>query len=422
MAERPERRVPARILYVENGIGYGGAVICLRHLVRNLDRRRFEPIVVTGKSLAPYQSIAQDATWLPIRDRVLDTLGWQRRIGDSRLKRSFPRLALLAQKALGWLDDLGNFLPFFVRLLFAVVRHRPELIHANNEPMCNRAALIAGRLAGVPVVCHVRGNFGRPNRTLRWLYSLPAHFIAVSRWIADGMAPLGVPAQRSTCVYDGIELESLDRNADGGAFRRRFGIPQDAFAVGLIGLLIPWKGQRLFLEAGRMLIERIPNLRLVIVGGTPEVWADYERELRTMSADAVFKGRVTFTGHVSEMAQAYNGLDVVLSASTSPEPLGTVVIESLALGRALVAPAHGGAAEMIEDDVTGLLFEPGNAVSLAAQILRLHDDPALGERLGRAARERALRTFAVRHHVDQVQAVYERILHAQGAHSVRVST
>jgi glycosyltransferase involved in cell wall biosynthesis len=67
---------------------------------------------------------------------------------------------------------------------------------------------------------------------------------------------------------------------------------------------------------------------------------------------------------------------------------------------------------MIANDVTGLLFEPGNAASLAAQILRLHDDPALGDRLGRAAREGALRTFAVRHHVEQVQAVYERVLQA----------
>jgi glycosyltransferase involved in cell wall biosynthesis len=414
MAEKLERRAPARILYVENGIGYGGAVICLRHLVRNLDRRRFEPIVVTGKSLAPYKSIAQDATWLPIRDRMLDTLGWQRRIGESGLKRSAPRLASRAQKALGWIDDVGNFLPFFVRLLLAILRHRPALIHANNEPMCNRAALIAGRLTGIPVICHVRGNFGQPSRLLRWLYSLPAHFIAVSHWIADGMAPLGVPAQRTTCIYDGIELEKLDRDADGGAFRRRFGISRDAFAVGLIGLLIPWKGQRLFLEAGRMLMERIRNLQLVIVGGTPEVWADYERELRTAAADPAFKGRVVFAGHVSEMAQAYNGLDVVLSASTSPEPLGTVVIESLALGRPLVAPAHGGAAEMIEDNVTGLLFEPRNAVSLAAQILRLHDDPDVGERLGRAARESALRAFAVRHHVEQVQAIYERVLQAPG--------
>jgi len=411
MGERDAKaRRTARVLYVENGIGYGGAIICLRHLVRNLDRRRFDPLVVTGKDLEPYRSIGEDATWIPIRDRILDTLGWQRRVAESRLGRTHPRLESLVRKILGRIDDIVNFVPFLARLLFTIAKHRPAIIHANNEPMCNRAALIAGKMSGVPVVCHVRGDYGEPSRVLRWLYSLPSHFIAVSRWISDGMAPLGVPADRRTCIYDGIELEKLDPAAEGVVFRQRFGIPVEAFAVGLIGLLIPWKGQRLFLEAGQTLLGRIPGLYLVIVGGTPEIWAPYERQLRALAADPAFKGRVVFTGHLSEMAQAYMGLDVVVSASTSPEPLGTVVIESLALGRPLVAPAHGGAAEMIEDGNTGLLFRPGDSGHLAEQIHRLHADPGLASRLGRAAREKALRTFAVRRHVEQVQAIYERIL------------
>jgi len=63
---------PRRVLFVENGIGYGGAIICLRHLVRNLDRSRYEPIVVTGRDDAPYQGIAAEAEWgrLPAGSRV----------------------------------------------------------------------------------------------------------------------------------------------------------------------------------------------------------------------------------------------------------------------------------------------------------------------------------------------------------------
>jgi len=413
MAETMRNSRAARVLYVENGIGYGGAVICLRHLVRNLDRDRFEPIVITGNGAGPYRGIAADATWLPIRDRILDTLGWQRRIKESKFAAAFPGLTTIVRKVLGRLDDAVNFVPFLSRLLFAVARIRPAIIHANNEPMCNRAALLAGALSGIPVVCHVRGDFAAPTRMLRWLYSLPSHFIAVSRWISEGMARLGVPADRRTCIYDGIELQSLDVAASGTPFRQRFSIPEDAFAVGLIGLLIPWKGQRLFLEAGRALLSRIPNLRLVIVGGTPEIWRHYEQELRTLAADAGFAGRVVFTGHIKDMAQVYRALDVVVSASTSAEPLGTMVIESLALGRPLVAPAHGGAAEMVEDGATGLLFPPGNAQALAARILRLHGDGALAKTLGEAARQQAMRLFAVKRHVDEVQAVYERVLNAR---------
>lgn len=405
---------PLRILYVENGIGYGGAIICLRHLVRNLDRRRFEPIVVTGKDLAPYRSIAEEARWLPIRDRYLDTLGWQRRVGEWRLAARAPRVASMIRKVIGRVDDIVNFTPFFVRLLLAAMRLRPALIHANNDPLCNRAALLVGKLTGVPVISHVRGLFDQPTRTLRWLYSLPAHFIAVSQWIARGTQDAGVAPASCTVVYDGIELEKLDPNADGLAFRRRYRIPERAFAVGLVGLLIPWKGQRLFLEAARTLVRRIPGVHIVIVGGTPETCADYEQELRVLADDPALSGRVTFTGHVAEMATAYQSLDVVVSASTSPEPLGTVVIESLALGRPLVAPAHGGAAEMVDHGRTGLLFAPGDAAALADAICRFHADPNLRRGLGAAARVKALRTFAVQEHVERVQSIYERLLGAAG--------
>lgn len=407
---------PARVLYVENGIGYGGAVICMRHLVRNLDRSRFEPVVVTGWATEPYRGIANEAKWIPIADRRVDVPGLRGRLERAAWVRRVPGLRWLLRQLLARADDLVNFLPFFLRLVATIIRERPALIHANNEPLCNRAAVLAARLSGVPVVCHVRGD-QQGSRLMRWLYSLPDHFIPVSRWISAGVGTVGVPAGKRTCVYDGIELDKLDAGADGGAFRERFGVPRNAFAVGLVGLLIPWKGQRLFLEAGRRLLERIPHLYLLIVGGTPEECRDYERELRAAAADPAFRERVVFTGHVSDMAQAYLGLDVVVSASTSPEPLGTVVIESLALGRPLVAPNHGGAVEMIDHERTGLLFAPGDASALAEAIQRFHDDPALGPRLGRAAREKALRTFSIEEHVARVQAVYDRLLDQPRAES-----
>lgn len=410
MVDRPARSPgPVRVLYVENGIGYGGAVICLRHLVRHLDRARFEPVVVTGLATEPYRGLAGEAKWIAIADRRIDIAGWRARLNRQFWVQRVPGLAALLGQVLARVDDLVNFVPFFLGLAAVVVRVRPTLLHANNEPLCNRAAVLAGKLFGVPVVCHVRGD-QRGSRMMHWLYSLPDHFIPVSKWISEGVGALGVPEEKRTCVYDGIALDNLDSKTDGSVFRGRFGVPHDAFAVGLVGLLIPWKGQRLFLEAGRLLLNRIPNLRLLIVGGTPEECRGYERELRTAAEDPALRGRVIFTGHVSEMIQAYEGLDVVVSASTSPEPLGTVVIESLALGRPLVAPNHGGAVEMIDHDRTGLLFTPGDAGALAEAIRRFHVEPELSARLGRAAREKALRTFSVQEHVAHVQAVYGRVL------------
>lgn len=400
---------PHRILYVENGIGYGGAIICLRHLVRNLDRSSFLPMVVTGRTGPQYREIASEAAWKHIPDRRIDVVAICRKLSKVTWVNSIIGLRFLLNQLIARVDDLGNFLPFFLQLLWVAVRFQPALIHVNNEPLSNRAAILVGKLLRVPVVCHVRGAYKESAMT-RWLYQLPDHFIPVSHWISKGVGGLGIPEDRRTVVYDGISLEDLDLNADGSAFRKAYGVPEDAFAVGLVGLLIPWKGQHLFIDAAKELAHEIPGLRMLIIGGTPEDCGHYEQELKARVRDEGLHDTVIFTGHINDMAIVYNGLDVVVSASASPEPLGTVVIECMAMGRPLVAPNHGGAAEMADDEVSALLFKPGNARSLADSIRRLYRHPDLKVQLGKAARHKALKTFAVSRHVNSIQAIYRLLI------------
>jgi glycosyltransferase involved in cell wall biosynthesis len=221
---------------------------------------------------------------------------------------------------------------------------------------------------------------------------------------------LQVSVDKISVIYDGIALDDLDINADGIEFRNQHQIPPEAFAVGLVGLLIPWKGQELFLDAAILLRDKIPKLKMLIVGGTPDDCSIYEAELRQRVIDQQLQDIVSFTGHVATMAAAYKGLDVVVSASTSPEPLGTVVIESMAMARPLIGPDHGGAAEMLEHNQTGLLFKPNDAVALATQIERYYLDAELRTRLGKNARKRALATFSIEAHTDKIQKLYDRFL------------
>jgi glycosyltransferase involved in cell wall biosynthesis len=398
-----------RVLYVENGIGYGGAIICLRHLVRHLDRNQFEAMVVTGRTGPDYEGIAAEAHWRYIRDRRVDIPNLQRGVQTSRWLGRVPALRSVLTQLLARGDDLINFVPFFVGLLWTTLRFKPTLIHANNEPLCNRASIIVGKLLGIPVICHVRGD-QKGSRMMARMFQLPDYFIAVSRWISESIGRMGVPKTRRSYVYDGIDLGKLDLQADGVTWRVQHGIKPGDYAVGLVGLLIPWKGQRLFLDAMKQLIERIPELKAVIVGGTPEECAGYEQELRNMAQQRGLAGHVIFTGHVGDMAAAYNGLDVVVSASTEPEPLGTMIIECLTMARPLVAPNHGGAVEMVEHGVTGLLFEPSNPHDLAEQVQQLYDGPELGRKLGQAARVKALSTFSVEEHVRHVQDIYLHVI------------
>ncbi len=400
---------PKRILYVENGIGYGGAIICLRHLVRNLDRSRFTPMVVTGRTGPQYREIANEALWKHIPDRHIDIVGAHRKLDPARWPDKIPGLRFLINQLLGRADDIGNFIPFFLQLLWTAWRFKADLIHANNEPLCNRAALLVGKVLKIPTVCHVRGDQDG-SRLMKWTFGLPDHFTPVSHWVSKSIqAKMDVPAEKISVIYDGLELDKLDTNADGTTFRSQFDIRDDDFAVGLVGLLIPWKGQEIFLDAATILKDKIPNLKMIVVGGTPDDCIPFEKMLLQRVKDEKLEETVIFTGHATNMPTVYNGLDVVVSASTSPEPLGTVVIESMALGRPLIGPNHGGAAEMMEHEKTGLLFEHGNAEDLAQAISQFHNSIELQKNFGKAAREKALKTFAVEEHVRHVQEVYSAI-------------
>ncbi|MEZ0123224.1 MAG: glycosyltransferase family 4 protein [Candidatus Reddybacter sp.] len=401
-----------KILYVENGIGYGGAIICLRHLVRNLDRARFTPMVVTGRTGPQYREIANEAQWRHIPDRHIDIVGAHRKIDPIARIDKIPGLRFIVNQVLARADDLFNFLPFFLHLLWTAWRFEADLIHANNEPLCNRAALLVAKVLRIPSVCHVRGDQDG-SRLMSWAFSLPTHFTPVSHWVSKSIQnKLQVPEDKITVIYDGLELDGLDPTTDGTAFRHQQQLCADDFAVGLVGLLIPWKGQEIFLDAAKNLKDKIPNLKMLIIGGTPDDCIPYEKRLKQRVQQEGLESTVIFTGHVRDMPQVYNGLNVVVSASTSPEPLGTVVIEAMALGRPLIGPDHGGAAEMMEHEKTGLLFEPGNALSLAANIDGFFNSPEKCNQLSTAARQHALATFAVETHTHAVQTLYSSIVGA----------
>jgi glycosyltransferase involved in cell wall biosynthesis len=116
-------------------------------------------------------------------------------------------------------------------------------------------------------------------------------------------------------------------------------------------------------------------------------------QLRALAASMGLSDRVGFTGFMESPASAIRALDVVVHASTEPEPFGLVIAEGLACGKAVIVSAAGGAAELVADDVDALTFAPGDAGALARAIGRVAADAPLRARLGAAARRTAVRRF-----------------------------
>jgi glycosyltransferase involved in cell wall biosynthesis len=132
-------------------------------------------------------------------------------------------------------------------------------------------------------------------------------------------------------------------------------------------------------------------------------------ELRGRAAALGVGGRVGFTGFVDRPATVMRALDIVVHASTDPEPFGLVIAEGLACGKAVIVSAAGGAAELVDDGIDAITVPPGDSAALARAIDRLAADPSLRARLGDTARASAARRFDPDVFTRAFLDIYERV-------------
>jgi glycosyltransferase involved in cell wall biosynthesis len=181
-----------------------------------------------------------------------------------------------------------------------------------------------------------------------------------------------------------------------------------------MGTFARWKGHKVFLDA----IARASSacaLRAYVIGGAVYHTAGSQHSLDELRRYADGKGlsdRVGFTGFVDAPEAAIRALDIVVHASTAPEPFGLVIAEAMACARAVIASDAGGAREIFTPGVDALAHAPGDAADLADRIVELGADPAHRERLGRAGRRTAERRFNRRRLAAELAPVYHGPLRA----------
>jgi glycosyltransferase involved in cell wall biosynthesis len=163
------------------------------------------------------------------------------------------------------------------------------------------------------------------------------------------------------------------------------------------------------------LAPRFPDLHVVAVGAPapgPEPEA-YAADLFARVRDSGFADRFHFIGFREDVAVLLSAFDVVAVPSWT-ESFGRTAVEGMAAGCGVVATNAGGLAELVEDNVNGLVVEPHAPAQLEAALFRLISEPQLRRRLAAAGRQTA-RRFSVDAHVQAVEALYDEILDERAA-------
>lgn len=354
-----------RILVVENGAGFGGSVVALKTAVQEAESLAYDIGIIAGEDFG-LGSIKSINMLRCASSRSRHPRKFEKYLG--RIIESLPRQ--FQPFLLSRVDDLFARLPYLLKLLRLAYSFKPDIIHGNNELVSNREALIVAQLLRIPYVQHVRGPFPEKVK-LSYLVKRPDLYIAVSRWLFFSCLERDVPLGKMIQIYDGVSMPHKDQSLRGDvSIREGLKISDVTPVVALVGMLIPWKGQQIFIDAAARIREISPDVIFLVVGSQPDlVHSEYECELRRLVEHNKLIDSVIFTGQIKDLHARMGEFDIVVSASVKPEPLGLIMIEALQRGVFFVGPDHGATAEFITDPTMGALFKAGSGESLAQTIL-----------------------------------------------------
>ncbi|MBI4377008.1 MAG: glycosyltransferase [Elusimicrobia bacterium] len=295
------------------------------------------------------------------------------------------------------------------------------ILHAHTGHGASMAA-IAGAFGACPTVLHRRVDFPLSgSMSARWKYGSAGAVVAVSGAIkellvAQGLAqekvwvvPDGIPVDAEECSWVGTERgrfsppSPAERTAFRDAISAEFNIPKRAAWVGNLAALVPHKDHDTLIAAAVIVLLKRPDTAFLIAGEGPEHGRLLE-QIRRLG----LLGRVFLLGRLPEPIPLLKSLDL-FALSSWGEGMGSVLLEAAACGVPIAATTAGGIPEVIEHERSGLLASPRQPEALAANIVRLAEDPGLARRLAAAARA-DLGRFSLSRMAEAVENIYGELV------------
>lgn len=289
-----------------------------------------------------------------------------------------------------------------------------RVLYANSQKAFIVAAL-AGRRGRRPVVWHLRDLLGAPHFSALNTQAAvllanwgAARVIANSQATADAFVAAGGRRPLVRVVHNGVDATAFDAVPDDAVRTLRAQLAPGAGCVlAVFGRLHAWKGQQVALDA----LAQLPgDCHLWIVGAPLFGEQAFEASLHAQAARLGVASRVRFLGFRGDIAPLMRAADVIVHASTLPEPFGRVVVEGMLARKPVIATAAGGVTEIIADGTTGVLVPPGDAAALAHAVAALRADPARAAAIAAAGSARARDAFGVEAMVRGVRAVLEEVM------------
>jgi len=390
------------LFYDPYPMGLGGNFLTQRLILERLDRTQFIPIVVS-----PIQGIALEE----FREMGVECLVISPSLNLGRYGGDILRTGIW-----GRLKAAIDLLLYNLKLARFLHERQIDVIYAN----CVRAEMsigLAARLANVPSLLYIKGELINPviDRLSLMLASKILFFCEQNR---DDKYPSLVRACRKKfdilkIGLDPSVIEEVERR-DNSDLREELGIDSSCMNVIVLGQLYRPKGQHLVLEALSRLVADFPKVRLYLLGDhVIEEYRSYKDEMDQFIAKNRLDGYVRFTGWRRDALDVIALMDIMIHPSLS-EGFGRAVLESMSLGKPIIASKVGGLREAIKDGKNGFLVEPGDVDAIERRWRELLANPEMRKRLGQEAKRTVFAEYLIDDKVARLSEIWTEMARGKG--------
>ncbi|MES2341604.1 MAG: glycosyltransferase [Pseudomonadota bacterium] len=337
----------------------------------------------------------------------------------ARLEADGGRLAQMPVQSKNPLVMLGNA----ARLVDLIRKENVSLVHARSRAPAF-SALWAAQVTGTPFVATYHGIYNAKSKLKRWYNAVMTRgdlVIANSDYTRDHVLEQhDLSPDRIVTIPRGVDLDlfnpALVAPERLDALRAAWGIAADDRRIKILlgGRLTRIKGHLTIIAAAARLKAQGRGDFLIIFAGDDQGRTDYREELEAAIGDAGLSAEIKLVGHCDDMPAAFLLCDLAILPTTVPESFGRTAVEPQAMGRPVIASAHGGATETVLDGKTGWLTPPGDVEAWAdALALALDAGPGKLAKMGELASNRARQLYSAQAMCSATMAAYERVLEAR---------
>lgn len=374
-----------RVAYIDHTAKWSGGEVALYNILTNIGSQ-IDPLVILAEEGALADRLRErgiDVRVVPLDESV-------RTRNRNAVNLGAPSAAL-------------KLLSYGRRLAPLLKREQVACVHTNSLKSALYGA-IAAKLAGVPLIWHIRDHIGPP-------YLKPV--VAKTIRLLSRLLPNGVIAN-SHSTLNALELPRTKKTlVVYSAFAKAIGCGRGReqgkdFNVLLVGRLAHWKGQHVLLQAAKS-FKPDTRVKFWLAGDALFGEDTYKQELLKMIEQDGLTN-VSLLGHVDDIQGLMQQADLLVHTSITPEPFGQVIVEGMAAGLPVIASNEGGPVEIVVPGETGLLIRPGDPAVLAESIAWMLEHPEERRQMAERGVKRVKEHFVIENTVKDIVDYYKGLL------------